>query len=125
MQALEVSTERVSERESISAPHLPKKERSLLRLFGTQLSGEFGVSPVHLEAFIEPSGLPVRIVVTVRFGGETVRLVADTYAINFPLAVEPPPPALTIREAALERIERKRHRKRSGDGLGGLLGSAK
>lgn len=72
------------------------------------------VSPaptVTTEVFIAADGLPVRTRLVQVTGPAHVVVQSDVPAINFPLTVEAPPPAQTITEAALKRLERK-HRGR-------------
>jgi hypothetical protein len=61
---------------------------------------------LELEAFIAPNGLPVRVRATFSLEGATVSLTVNTLAINVPVSVAVPPPAKTIDEEQLRRIER-------------------
>jgi hypothetical protein len=65
----------------------------------------------QLELFIAPSGLPVQTRITERSEGVTATLLFDILAVNFPLAVAPPPAQQTIAIAALRRLERGQARR--------------
>ena len=65
----------------------------------------------QLEVFIAPSGLPVQTRITERSEGVTATLLFDILAVNFPLAVAPPPAQQTIAIAALRRLERGQARR--------------
>ncbi len=61
-----------------------------------------------LEAFIAPSGLPVRVRVTFLFEGLEIAVRVDTLQINVPVQVTAPPAKRTITEPKLLKIERRR-----------------
>jgi hypothetical protein len=63
---------------------------------------------LELEVFIAPSGLPVRVRLTLAAEGATIAIRVDTLAINIPVDVVPPPIQQTIDAAQLKRIERRR-----------------
>jgi len=68
-----------------------------------------------VETFIAASGLPVRTRILEGERQVTAVVELDFPAINFPLTIEPPPPAQTIGLAALKRLERRhRHKPRHG-----------
>jgi hypothetical protein len=70
---------------------------------------------VTLEVSFAQSGLPMRMVVTDRSGGIATSATLQIPAIDFPLAIEPPPASRTISVAKLRRMERRaRRRKRHG-----------
>jgi hypothetical protein len=64
-----------------------------------------------LEVFVTPAGVPVRAHVSLTAEGFSFSALSDVYAINFPLAVSPPPRRLTIGFAGLQRIARQRARR--------------
>ncbi len=81
---------------------LPKKALEDLRRERIKLSAS-------VEAFISPSGIPVRLSLTLHLGKTIhISVLSDTLAINFPVAAVPPPPAAeTITAAELAKLEKK------------------
>ena len=65
-----------------------------------------------LEVFVNAAGVPVRAHTSLTSEGFSFSALTDVYAIDFPLAVAPPPRRLTIGLAGLERIARERARRR-------------
>ncbi len=66
----------------------------------------------QIEAFIAPSGLPVRTRVVVGNQEAATTELIDIPAIDFPLTVSPPPPGETITIGALRKLERRLHKRR-------------
>jgi hypothetical protein len=72
---------------------------------------------VALEVFIAPSGLPVRTRIAESSEGVTITLLADIFAINFPLTIEPPPRSQTIDLATARKLSPQRsNRSSNGEG---------
>jgi hypothetical protein len=79
---------------------------------GSKHSGGASSPPtLEMEAFLAPSGLPVRVRITVQVEGTKISERADTLAINIPVSVQAPPASETIDKSTLTRIERRRQRR--------------
>jgi hypothetical protein len=76
------------------------------RAFGASSPSRVSPEVATVEAFIAPSGLPVRTRIVIARGRAAAVVAADVPAINFPLAVAAPPAGQTI---ALKRLRRLEH----------------
>lgn len=99
--------------EALAANQPKRLKRPLNSLLETPETRKRPAKPVPppslgLEVFIAPNGLPVRERFTFSDEGATISMRVDTLAVNIPVNVTTPPPAQTIDEAALKRIERRR-----------------
>jgi hypothetical protein len=74
---------------------------------GALPSAEAPDENVLLEVFVSGAGVPVRTHISLSSEGFSFSALSDVYAIDFPLAIAPPPRRLTIGLAALKRIERE------------------
>jgi hypothetical protein len=83
--------------------HWGSPER-LRRLLATAKPDE---KTVALEVFIAPSGLPVRTTTEFGAGEEGIAIQEDVLGLDVPVVVTPPPAALTITQARLDRLESK------------------
>ena len=97
---------------ALEEPVVPAKPPSILRgIFGRAAAAQPAASAspgALLEAFIAPSGLPVRTRISVRSEGISSGALLDVFAINFPLRVEPPPRERTVGLATLRRLAERR-----------------
>jgi hypothetical protein len=99
--------------EALEAARPKRSKHPLTSLLDTPATRKTPTKPVSppslgLEVFIAPNGLPVRERFTFSIEGVTIAVRVDTLAVNIPVNVTAPPPAQTIDEAALKRIERRR-----------------
>ena len=92
-------------------PPLRPNPKGILGPIGLGSAVASAPASAQLEVFIAASGLPVRTRIIERSEGVSATLLFDILAVNFPLAVAPPPANRTIAIAALRRLERARGRR--------------
>jgi hypothetical protein len=96
--------------EEAPPPFRPNR-KGILGPIGLGSAAASAPASAQLEVFIAPSGLPVQTRITERSEGVSATLLFDILAVNFPLAVAPPPAQQTIAIAALRRLERGQARR--------------
>lgn len=90
----------------IEASHLPAKLRSEVVKSHVKPAAKF-------EVFLAANGLPVRSNVVLVLGKIKLKASEDVLAINFPIAaIAPPPAAETITAAELEKLIKKKTKKK-------------
>ena len=92
-------------------PPFRPNPRGILGPIGLGSAAASAPPSAQLEVFIAPSGLPVQTRIVERSEGVSATLLFDILAVNFPLAVVPPPAGQTIAIAALRRLERGQGRR--------------
>lgn len=101
-------TKGVSVLGALLSPTESPKQRAKTKQHRQEAAKKLGLTPVTLELFIEPSGLPVRTISVLGSRSAGIGAEEDILALEVPVDVHSPPQSLTIGQAQLRKVERKR-----------------